>query len=73
MIKTWPHLLEAPSLVGRKGTHTVTITQRRVIVESLESKVGEGALRREKSFSARGDMMILVLLIIVIVIIMTVQ
>lgn len=44
MIKTWPHLLEACSLVGKTGTHTVRITQRRVMVESLESKVGEGEI-----------------------------
>lgn len=53
-IKIWLHLLDAHSLMGKTGAHTVKITQRRLIIESPESKEG-GALRRGASFAARDD------------------
>ena len=42
MVKTWPHLLEAHSPMGKTGAHTVKIKQSRLIIESPESKVGGG-------------------------------
>lgn len=54
MVKTWPHLPEAHSLMGKTGAHTVKLTQSRVIIESPESKVGRGASKEgEVIFSYR--------------------
>lgn len=39
----------------KTGGHTVRGSQSRGMIESLESGVGAWVLRRQKSFSARGD------------------